>query len=70
MSERQFHRIRHYPGTFSTFDMVEECTKGQKGKPCLGCQYDHALCDERGRVLDLEKERAKMAREPRYAGGR
>lgn len=66
MSEaKQYHRFRHYPGTFSTFDQVEECTKP---KWCCGCEFKHALCTADGVVIDIDKERAKMAAEPRMAG--
>lgn len=64
---KKYHRIRHYPGRYSGFDLIEECIKP---KPCVGCQYDHALCTENGRVLEPEKYREELERErSRYGRG-
>lgn len=47
-SELRYHRIRFYPERWSNFDSVELC-----GKPgsCVGCQFDHPLCDKNGRTV-------------------
>lgn len=45
--ESKFHRIRHYPKVWSTFDMIEPC---KAPKPCWVCQYNHPFCTEGGAV--------------------
>jgi hypothetical protein len=55
MTEGQrFHRFRHYPGVWSTFDMIEPCAKP---KWCMGCEFYHPFCTERGRVSPEEVAR-------------
>jgi hypothetical protein len=65
-AEKRYHCFRHYQGTWSTFDQIEECAKPNW---CCGCTYDHPFCTEYGRVLEpekykreLENERAKYGR--------
>jgi hypothetical protein len=52
--DRRFHRFRHYPGVWSTFDMIEPCAKPKR---CMGCQYHHPFCTETGRVSVEEVKR-------------
>lgn len=65
--EKKHHRIRHHPGRYSTFDIVEECTKPEW---CLGCEFGHAFCTEGGRVLEPEKYAAELERERLRYGSR
>lgn len=67
MSTKNYHRFRHYPGKWSTFDQIEECTKP---KWCCGCEFNHAFCAADGRVLEPEKYQDELARERRRYGTR
>lgn len=45
--EARWHRLRHYPGRWSTFDLIDKCTKP---KFCCGCEFKHPFCTESGIV--------------------
>jgi hypothetical protein len=45
--EKRWHRFRHYPERWSTFDLIEAC---EKPKWCCGCEFNHPFCSENGRV--------------------
>jgi hypothetical protein len=49
-TQKRWHRFRHYPGRWSTFDQIEECER--PGKFCCGCEFEHPFCSNLGKVLD------------------
>lgn len=50
--EKRWHRIRFYEGRWSTFDLVEECSRPGF---CVGCTYKHPFCSETGRIIEEAK---------------
>lgn len=50
MAEKRWHRFRHYPKVWSTFDQIEECTRPNQF--CCGCEFKHPFCTEFGKVLE------------------
>lgn len=48
VAETRWHRFRHYPGRWSTFDQIEKC---EKPTWCCGCEFKHPFCSANGEIV-------------------